>query len=50
MKQIEPTEKEVPWWLLAGGGIGVALLPHVGVPLAIAGAVKQGTIALAGDP
>jgi hypothetical protein len=50
MKQVDPIEEQVPWWLLAGGGIGAALLPHVGLPLAIAGAVNHGTIALAGDP
>ena len=37
-------------FVIAGGAIGVSLIPYVGLPLAIAGAVRAGTAFIVGDP
>ena len=40
----------LPKWVVAGGEFGLALLPHVAVPLGAAELIRQGVGVIAGDP
>jgi hypothetical protein len=50
MKFIGRFPWRTPKWLVVGGGLATAFVPHIGVPVAIANAIKEGVAVIAGDP
>jgi hypothetical protein len=50
MKRLDPLAQEFPKWLLLGGEIAGYIIPPLGLSLLIAKGVKEGVVAIAGDP
>jgi hypothetical protein len=50
MKFIGRFPWRTPKWLVVGGNVALAFVPHVGIPVAIASAIREGVAVVAGEP